>query len=246
MTAQQTQQTRAARRKGRLKIGEVARRAGVPTSVITFYLSQGLLPKPVKTSRNMAYYDEATVERVRLIRELTQNAFLPLRVVKKVLSSNATPQEIRASFAGRLSRIAPAGGEVEESELATGGRLSKAELKRLVALGVLSPRCDGARTVYSSDDAVIVGELARMRKAGLTPERGYSVEHMAIYRDAVEALAEKEIELGIEGLVGSMSPDELARVAAEWVESANQMLAALHRRTLKRLLKGLSERMANS
>jgi DNA-binding transcriptional MerR regulator len=230
-------------RKGRLKIGEVARQADVPTSVITFYLSQGLLPKPVKTSRNMAYYDEATVERVRLIRELTQNAFLPLRVVKKVLSSGATPQEIRASFAGRLSRMAPAGGEVEESALATGGRLSKAELRRLAALGVLSPRRKGEHAWYSADDAVIVAELTRMRKAGLTPERGYSVEHMALYRDAVEALAEKEIELGIEGLVGSMSPGELAEVAAEWVESANQMLAALHRKTLKRLLAGLSARM---
>ena len=39
-----------------LKISELAERSGVPVATVRHYLREGLLPEPVKTSRNMAYY----------------------------------------------------------------------------------------------------------------------------------------------------------------------------------------------
>src|SRR5438105_1484381 len=40
-----------------IRIGELARRAGVNRGTVQHYLREGLLPRPVKTHRNMAYYD---------------------------------------------------------------------------------------------------------------------------------------------------------------------------------------------
>jgi DNA-binding transcriptional MerR regulator len=77
-----------------LKIGELAERAGVSPGTVRHYLREGLLPKPVKTSRNMAYYPADYVERITLIRRLQEERFMPLRVIREVLEDD--PERIRA------------------------------------------------------------------------------------------------------------------------------------------------------
>ena len=39
-----------------LKMSELAEASGVSAGTIKHYLREGLLPEPVRTSRNMAYY----------------------------------------------------------------------------------------------------------------------------------------------------------------------------------------------
>ena len=39
-----------------LKIGEIAKKSGVPPSTIRYYVRQGLLPEPTKVNKSMAYY----------------------------------------------------------------------------------------------------------------------------------------------------------------------------------------------
>lgn len=69
-----------------VKISELARMSSVPTATIKHYLREGLLPGPAKrTSRNMAYYDGRLAARVRAIKELQQERFLPLRIIAEVL-----------------------------------------------------------------------------------------------------------------------------------------------------------------
>jgi DNA-binding transcriptional MerR regulator len=43
-----------------LRMGELAEASGVSAATIKHYLREGLLPEPVKTSRNMAYYPADT------------------------------------------------------------------------------------------------------------------------------------------------------------------------------------------
>ena len=66
-------------------MGELAEAAGVSAGTIKHYLREGLLPEPVKTSRNMAWYPREFVERVQLIKQLQEERFLPLKVIKEVL-----------------------------------------------------------------------------------------------------------------------------------------------------------------
>jgi DNA-binding transcriptional MerR regulator len=46
---------RSARERGLLEMSELAERSGVSAGTIKHYLREGLLPEPVRTSRNMAY-----------------------------------------------------------------------------------------------------------------------------------------------------------------------------------------------
>ena len=53
-----------------LRMKELMEATGLPKSTILYYVAQGLLPEPVRTGRNMAYYDAASVERAKLIKKV--------------------------------------------------------------------------------------------------------------------------------------------------------------------------------
>src|SRR5436190_19222737 len=71
-----------------LRMGELARASGVSAATIKHYLREGLLPEPVKTSRNMAYYPAEFVDRIKLIKQLQEERYMPLRVIKDLLDEN--------------------------------------------------------------------------------------------------------------------------------------------------------------
>ncbi|HEV8320226.1 MAG TPA: MerR family transcriptional regulator [Myxococcota bacterium] len=68
-----------------MRIAELSRRTGVSRETIHFYLREGLIPRPRKTGRNMAYYDQAHVEHIQVIKRLQNEKYLPLSVIKRVL-----------------------------------------------------------------------------------------------------------------------------------------------------------------
>ena len=75
-------------------MGELAEASGVPVPTIKHYLREGLLPEPVKTSRNMAYYPPEFVDRIKLIKQLQEERFMPLKAIKSVLDED--PERARA------------------------------------------------------------------------------------------------------------------------------------------------------
>src|SRR5205809_7856653 len=88
---------RASRRAGvtaierRMKMKDLERATGVGRESIRFYIHEGLLPEPVRPSRNVAWYDESFVDRIALIKELQQKRFLPLHVIKAIVANDTTP-----------------------------------------------------------------------------------------------------------------------------------------------------------
>jgi DNA-binding transcriptional MerR regulator len=65
-----------------LRIGELAKRAGVPVATIKYYLREGLIAPTRKTGQTMSWYDAALVERLQAIKELQQRQFHPLDVIR--------------------------------------------------------------------------------------------------------------------------------------------------------------------
>src|SRR5882672_3579436 len=123
-----------------MRIGELAERAGVSIATIKFYIREGLLPPASKkTGRTMAFYDQAYLERLQLVRSLREEHFLPLRVIRAVLAERgARPLDRRdREILGRvapdfLSRLAAtAGTHATRAELVAGTELSSEELAML-------------------------------------------------------------------------------------------------------------------
>ena len=97
MSAQAAAGSRQAADDGLLRISELADASGVPVATIRHYLREGLLPEPVRTSRNMAYYPPEFVDRIRLIKQLQEERFMPLRVIRDLLAREDTdPERLRA------------------------------------------------------------------------------------------------------------------------------------------------------
>ncbi|MBE2998518.1 MerR family transcriptional regulator [Nocardiopsis sp. HNM0947] len=68
-----------------MRIGEVARQAGVSTRALRYYEEQGLLA-PARTHSGQRTYPDSAVERVRLIQKLF-TAGLPSRTIGQLLPS---------------------------------------------------------------------------------------------------------------------------------------------------------------
>jgi len=74
-----------------LKIGEVARQAGVNLDTIRYYERQGLLPAPPRAASNYRAFPPDTVRRVRFIKHAQELGFT-LSEIKDLLSLRAHPQ----------------------------------------------------------------------------------------------------------------------------------------------------------
>ena len=73
---------------GLLKMRDLAEQSGVSAGTIKHYLREGVLGDDagiVRTSRNMAWYPPDFVERVRLVKRLQEERFMPLRLIKGVM-----------------------------------------------------------------------------------------------------------------------------------------------------------------
>ncbi len=71
----------------RLRIGEVAARAGIAASAIRYYEDEGLLPKPPRRHGWRAY-DESVLDRLRLI-DLAKRAGFRVPEIKQLLAGFA-------------------------------------------------------------------------------------------------------------------------------------------------------------
>ncbi|GEM_PF-173880 len=67
------------------KISEIARFTGISVSTIKFYMSQGLLPKPVKSRPNVAYYGNEFAERLKVIKSMRDSG-LSVKDIKAILA----------------------------------------------------------------------------------------------------------------------------------------------------------------
>lgn len=71
-----------------LRISELASKSGVTPRTIRFYVQEGLLSQPVKSRKTLALYNEDCVEKVKAIKKVQSERFLPLVVIRRILEEN--------------------------------------------------------------------------------------------------------------------------------------------------------------
>jgi DNA-binding transcriptional MerR regulator len=216
---------------GMLKISELAEASGVSAGTIKHYLREGLLPEPVKTSRNMAYYPEEFVERIRLIKQLQEERFMPLRVIKSMLDDD--PERARAfvELEDRILEHALKGEErtrVSAAEVRKRYEIPQEVLDRLAELGVLTPSSRG----YSASDVNIIEAISRFRAGGYSEQIGFTVYDTVRYKRALEQLVKEEVEVLTKRLAGEKSPDEVVALIEAGAEPLRDLIAAMHTKLL--------------
>lgn len=78
-----------------MRISALSARTEVPIGTIKFYLREGLLAPGRQTSRTTAEYDETHVERIRLVRALTDAGGLGIAAVRRIVEVLDAPGPAR-------------------------------------------------------------------------------------------------------------------------------------------------------
>ncbi|OPX38037.1 MAG: hypothetical protein B1H13_11950 [Desulfobacteraceae bacterium 4484_190.3] len=147
-----------------MKIGELVKRTGVPKETIHFYIREGLLRKPRKSSSNSAQYHSGYVE----------------QIVKNFSKQSPIDKAI-AQYQSRFSRPADrlltrevVGRDAFREATGLGRKwLAKAE-----EWGVITPDLKGGESVYSSDDVAIGRLMVDMDNLGFGPKDGHDPEDL--------------------------------------------------------------------
>jgi DNA-binding transcriptional MerR regulator len=201
---------------GLLKMSELAERSGVSTGTIKHYLREGLLGEGddiVRTSRNMAYYPPQYVERIRLIKRLQEDRFMPLRVIKDRIVERAVEQR--------------EGERISAADVRRRYDIPRNVLDRLAELEVLTPDGRG----YDADDVKIIEAISRFRAGGYDETLGFTVFDTLRYREALEPLVEEEVRTLLDRLA-EVDVERAVEIIAAGAEPLRDLIGAMHSKLL--------------
>ena len=218
-----------------LRMRELAERSGVSAGTIKHYLREGLLgdgSEVVRTSRNMAYYPPDFVERVKLIKRLQEERFMPLRLIRDVMARG--PEQAAALVEQRDAILDRA------LELAPGERLPAAGAGE--RYGVPGERARAPRRArrpepddqgYDADDVRVIEAIARFREGGYDEALGFTVFDTLRYKDALAPLVEDEVRTLLDRLTGEVSAERAAEIISSGSAPLRELIGAMHSKLLR-------------
>jgi DNA-binding transcriptional MerR regulator len=199
-----------------LKIKELVQRTQISKETIHYYIREGLLPKPRKRCKNIADYDEGYIEKIRQIKELQYNHFLPLAVIKEVLknpkkfaethpSLDLPPDDLRPQTPSLPQEVI---GE-EAYHKATG--LKEERRKKLEEWEILTPKVRDGQKVYLQDEIALgrfIEELENLDPQAKDRGDWAAMKH---YRDLLREIVILSHKSFIDPALGKLSADELSK-----------------------------------
>jgi DNA-binding transcriptional MerR regulator len=199
-----------------LKMSELAERSGVSAGTIKHYLREGLLGRGddvIRTSRNMAYYPPDYVDRIRTIKRMQEERYMPLRAIKDALErAAASRDDERVSVAEARRRY----------------DIPQNVLDRLRDIGVLTPTGRG----YDGDDIKIVEAISRFRAGGYDEALGFTVYDTLRYQEALSPLVTEEVRVLLERVAGEVTVDRAVEIIASGAEPLRDLIGAMHSKLL--------------
>jgi DNA-binding transcriptional MerR regulator len=199
-----------------LKMSELAERSGVSAGTIKHYLREGLLGQGddvVRTSRNMAYYPPDYVEKIRTIKRLQEERFMPLRAIKDALERAAASRDAERVSAAEAKRRYGVPQNV---------------LDRLKDIGVLTPTSKG----YDGDDVKIIEAISRFRAGGYDEALGFTVYDTLRYQEVLAPLVQEEVRVLLDRVAGEVSVDRAVEIIASGAEPLRDLIGAMHSKLL--------------
>jgi len=218
-----------------MRIGELAREAGVSRETIHFYLREGLLPPATKVNARVSHFTDAHLVRLRVIKAF-QQAHIPLARIRGQLegmSRYGTPDTpaLRDRVVAVVTEFLGLDGDepaISRAEVAQRAGISPEQLTMLEDLGVIRPQFADGRPVYTSADAE-AAEAAR-----IIVDQGVALEKLRFVR-RYSALAEQEVAFLLHHLMEpAMAAGRREQVSATLATRGLRVLEAYLRRQHRR------------
>jgi DNA-binding transcriptional MerR regulator len=215
-----------------LKISALADRSGVPIATVKHYLREGLLGEPAKrTGKNMSWYDPSCVQRIRAIKQLQQERFLPLKVIREILDrvgDDTDDLTFAATLSHYVERSSPQSARTRAELLASG--VEAKQLDWLKSTGLVTPDGRGNEEKYRGDDLALLRLLGAARRVGITPEM-LPTTILADYARIMRELVRTELELFRSGVI-PLAGDRLGSLADHAASLSEQLVLLVRRKLL--------------
>ena len=219
------------------RMRDLCRITGMPRQAIHFYIQQGLVPAGRKTGRNTARYGDAHVERIRVVKQLQNERFMPLRAIRAVLDGEDdafTPeqrgalldvkQRLSSSFARPRGEAPP----IDARALLARHGLDRSDLDDLVRARVLEvERGPRGKVLVAADDAWVFELYAEVRRAGFTRDLGFDAKLLRIYERAVASLFERETKI-LASHLAKLPPEQVAPMLEKAIPLVHRFFARYH------------------
>ena len=200
-----------------LKMKELAEATGVPKSTILYYIGQGLLAHPRKTSPNMAYYDPACVERIKLIQQMQDRHRLSLSEIKRCLDDADRGAELGVYLELNEEVFGPGGSRrlLDADAFCRETGLNASQLEELQRTRLLLPLEEGR---FDAEDV----RMGRMYLGALN--FGIRARDLSYYADLGEKIVDQEMALR-KRMTGRLPYQQDAAATTQMVKNARMCRA---------------------
>jgi len=176
-------------RKG-LKMKELEELTGETRATILYWLSQGLLPPPEKTSANMSWYDARypkLIETIRLLQRRMNHSIADIRALVEKQGGPMALLNAREKLDDFLfGGTSPLSARMGRDELLEAVGLEPEVLDRMLELGILRPE----KPVEFDE-----GDFNAASKVKALVALGIPLEDLAFYGKAADSVASREREM---------------------------------------------------
>ncbi|SHH75935.1 MerR HTH family regulatory protein [Sporobacter termitidis DSM 10068] len=94
----------------KIPMRELEKLTNLTRATINFYIKEGLLPPPEKSAKNMAYYDEAFIEKLRFIEKMRKSEFTLNQIKRLIRYDPNTVNEFGLQILESVNRLLPLEG----------------------------------------------------------------------------------------------------------------------------------------
>lgn len=224
------------------KMADLCRLTGMPRQAVHFYIQQGLVPPGRKTGRNSARYGELHVERIRVVRQLQSERFMPLKAIRAVLDGRDdafTPEQlgflgdVKRRLSSTLAKPRDARRRIAARVLLVRNGLDGSDLDDLMRSQVIEfdhgPR--GTLRVWS-DDAWAFEMLRDVRRSGFTRDLGFDADFLRLYERAVSSLVQREWR-AVTDRLSSLPPERVAVMLEAAMPLVHEFFARYHAKKVR-------------
>lgn len=219
---------------------------GLGRQAIHFYIQRELLPQGKKTGRNMAWYGEEHLERIKLIKKLQHERFLPLRAIKAILDDrdgafDPTQRGFLLGVKQHLGKGLAEGADrpreaVDVEALLERVGVPRGDFDRMVELELIGARQDDdGRDVIAQDDVWLVESWAEVQRLGFGKDLGFSVDDVVMYDEIVTRLFQSEAQL-LASRLPSVDPERAAEMIERALPVVHSFITGMHRAKIRNFL----------
>jgi DNA-binding transcriptional MerR regulator len=216
-----------------LKMKELVDATGISKSTILHYLSQGLLPKPFKTHRNMAYYPSQCIDRLQLIQHLKRNHRLSLSEIRQVITSPEETPELSQYL--KLNNLIFGSPQTEDlfdrEQFCNNTGLTEDQLDELIKTRLINPLVENQ---FDQEDVTMGKMYWRAYSWGM------KATDLTYYVELGEKIVDHEVELRNK-MTNTLSNHEDAVMTIEMVKNARMGRAYIIDRLFRHRVSGMKE-----